>query len=441
MTITLAIWECRPGGNDNNGGGFATNGTGTDYSQQDAAQYSGTNLTVHASLNARVIPDGHTPTDADLGNIIQITAGTGWSAGWYEITAHDGTYWTLDRTPAATSTAGGTWYMGGAFATPGGASRVFDSVSAINGAAVGHVMWIAAGTYILTNATPATSGGPWQSNYGFGFTVEGYSGTRGTPGIVTLDVGGQTGFITWNHSKANRSTFINLRAVCNDNVSTNGFRAAYAASRFVNCEATGCTGYGFSNCTPINSKALGCNIGFSSGTHAIGCWADDCSIGFNYPPDVSNSLATRCTTFGIGVSTLQIATSCTINDCAIGLQFNGSYGTADGILISSCTTAVAVSGSGSYGNAFALYNNTSDGSPPDDGEHNRIAVVSDPYTNAASDDYTLNAVADGGALCVRSGYLPRYIGAMHPAATSGGDTVSAYNRGRLDALRQSGIIL
>ena len=44
------VWEVRPAtGSDNNGGGFVTGASGTDYSQQGTAQYA---LTAIASAGA-----------------------------------------------------------------------------------------------------------------------------------------------------------------------------------------------------------------------------------------------------------------------------------------------------------------------------------------------------------------------------------------------------
>jgi hypothetical protein len=53
MALSSAtVLEVRTTGVDTNGGGFVTGATGTDFSQQNAAQYSGTNL---ASAAARRI--------------------------------------------------------------------------------------------------------------------------------------------------------------------------------------------------------------------------------------------------------------------------------------------------------------------------------------------------------------------------------------------------
>lgn len=171
MALDAAIvWEIRPGaGNANNGGGFKAGATGTDYSQQNAAQFSGSaDMEAHASTQWIVKPGAHTPTAADVGNVVKITAGTGWTAGYYEITDQDGTYWTLAGA-AAPSAAGNankaTWYMGGACAS---IANIYNIIVA------GNFIWYKSGTDTLT------------SNYSFAagtmaapIRLHGYNSTRG----------------------------------------------------------------------------------------------------------------------------------------------------------------------------------------------------------------------------------------------------------------------
>lgn len=164
------VYEVRTGGSDDNGGGFVSSAAGTDYSQQDAAQASGTNLTVDAVDNTKVAPDGHTPVAADVGNLIQITAGASFTLDFYEITAQDGTSWTLDRSPATTGTTGGTWAMGGALGSPG---KLTDALQVDYQKA-----YIKSGTYTLTTTTVG-SGGPLYPTSNLAVYIEGYDATRG----------------------------------------------------------------------------------------------------------------------------------------------------------------------------------------------------------------------------------------------------------------------
>ena len=50
---STAVWDVRTTGSSANAGCFVPGGGGTDYSQQDAPQFSGSNLAVHPSTPAR----------------------------------------------------------------------------------------------------------------------------------------------------------------------------------------------------------------------------------------------------------------------------------------------------------------------------------------------------------------------------------------------------
>ena len=115
MTINAsAVWRVRPGGSNTNGGGFdaAITGAGTDYSQQNGAQASGT----HGSNAGTAFSDttANAFTAAMVGNALYITGG-GATAGYYFCTGYTsaGTI-TLDRSPG--TVAGATWHLGGAWA-------------------------------------------------------------------------------------------------------------------------------------------------------------------------------------------------------------------------------------------------------------------------------------------------------------------------------------
>ena len=118
-----AYWRVRPGGSANNGGGFdplVTN-AGTDYTDQDTPQTSGTTGTVTAA-STTFVDASAAFTAAMIGNVMQIRSATGGGAGavdYYVITAFtSATTVTLDRSPASGSNITAcTWAVGGAFAT------------------------------------------------------------------------------------------------------------------------------------------------------------------------------------------------------------------------------------------------------------------------------------------------------------------------------------
>lgn len=109
-------WEVRGAtGSDSNGGAFLPGATGTDYSQQDAAQYALTGLTT-AAANAIILTAS---AAADMvGNVIQITSGTNFTVGFYQIKSVSvGVSITVDRNCTTAAGASGVGNIGGALLT------------------------------------------------------------------------------------------------------------------------------------------------------------------------------------------------------------------------------------------------------------------------------------------------------------------------------------
>ena len=174
-------WEVRHAGSDANGGGFVTGAGGTDYSQQSAAQFSGTMLaSAGGSTNPCVVTSGtHNFVSTDVGNIMQISAGTNWITGFYEIVSTGTNAATLDRAcGTAASISGGSWAEGGALADLTELNTAMSTTSSIM-----QTGWVKA------DATYQTSAG-----YVINFTstgevtpqINGYTTTRGDGGRATL---------------------------------------------------------------------------------------------------------------------------------------------------------------------------------------------------------------------------------------------------------------
>src|SRR3954462_191554 len=102
MALPVAsVWEIRTGGSDSNGGGWnnRTPGTSVDYSQQDSAQLTLTDLAAASTSTTLTSATGGF-TAAMVGSILQIASGTNAVVGFYEITVYtSSTQVTLDRTP------------------------------------------------------------------------------------------------------------------------------------------------------------------------------------------------------------------------------------------------------------------------------------------------------------------------------------------------------
>jgi hypothetical protein len=112
-----AVWRVRAGGAASNGGGYdaSISGAGTDYTDQDAAQASWTNLAT-TGVTATVTSASATFTSAMVGNCIRIASGTNFTAGYYFVVAFtNSTTVVLDRAPTTGAGVSGVGALGGAF--------------------------------------------------------------------------------------------------------------------------------------------------------------------------------------------------------------------------------------------------------------------------------------------------------------------------------------
>jgi hypothetical protein len=154
---------------------------GTDDSQQTSYDYTSSTMSSSNGTNANplVTITGHTSVPADVGRILQITAGTSWLTGFYEITGIDGSgnvY--LDRACGSAATlSSGTGYVGGALATLQDAitTTTFSTVPAVSGNDV-YVKYNAS-AYTLSGSqscalTVDNSSGRWSRFVGYSTASE-----------------------------------------------------------------------------------------------------------------------------------------------------------------------------------------------------------------------------------------------------------------------------
>lgn len=177
MALNAAIViEVRNGGSDTNGGGFKTGATGTDWTLQDAAQYSVTDG-VAAGTTTLTSVTANFGTDV-VGNLIYVQGGTGTiTAGWYEITSRtNSTTIVVDRSTGLTAGTGVTLKIGGALASPGAAAAIAT--------VAGHTVFIKynASPYIATSASTNIAAGCVS-----GTASTAYCGYDSTRSLYNLD--------------------------------------------------------------------------------------------------------------------------------------------------------------------------------------------------------------------------------------------------------------
>ena len=382
---STTVWECGSTATANcvNGGGYNASRVGatTDYSQQDTAHLTITDLQsdfvdflkVHSDL---------TPFDAnDVGNILHITAGTSFTVGWYEITAVDGStppVATLDRTCGGTNLSGGTAYLGGAISLSSANDNTFFNVPVS-----GNTIWIKYGTYTMgASVTLPTSGSITLPKI-----IKGYYTARGdAPADTyrpTLNFGTSYYFQPGYYGDVYNLIFIGsnssvvqpyyynrfLNCKMTNNSTTAGRYAVQTANSYnilINCEMSSYRGTGFYNTN--TTEAL------------INCYIHDCNIGVysNNPIDIYGCLVESCVTTAIQMGS-------TINWTIMGNTLYGAENTiGTGILLAAGSGLDLIYNNIIYGFAYGITHGTS----------GNLATILD-YNNFYNNDTNVTNVVNG----------------------------------------------
>ena len=406
------VWEWRTTATANavNGGGFnASNATpGTDYSQQNTAHLTITDLVIGADNTT--VTSALTPFDAaDCGNILHITAGVNFTAGWYEVVSVGGVIATLDRACGTALATGGTAYLGGSLNVGALEDAFFEQLVAgnivyfyNNNNAASQVFTLSASISITVGAGSAASP----------ITVAGYKTTRGdnpagegrptiacgalnmawaTIGwivknlIYTLtssngigDTGATSGAVTFKNCKVTNSS---------GSADRNGFFPSASAYKIMNCEAISTLG-----------DAIQCD---NLSPHIFGCYIHDSKNGIlatTGAPVVIGNVFDNLSTAGMNYSGTGIPK-------IFGNVFYGAEGKAGIALnLSTCTNVqivnniiygwtTGVSFTASTNTAYLdyndFYNNTTDVSNCSLGEND---ITTNPnFTDAANGDFTVQS--------------------------------------------------
>lgn len=440
MALSSAlVWEVRTTGSDNNGGAFKTGASGTDYSQQDAAQWALTGVTSSGAgatfLTAQAAA-------AMVGNTVRVVSGTNFTVGTYEIiSVSAGVSVTVDRNLTTGAGASGVLNIGGALATIG---------AAVGRWAAENLAWVkATADYTVTATTTLASGlndiGNVAPNQ-----LTGYTTTRGDNGQVTITT--STNSLALMTVAMNNVIISNFVFDCNSTTTSIGLRVTGAnperGMKIVNCKALNFTARGFSiesgqgagaifqNCyaTAGSSAATG-GFAFPSGALAtfIDCvsYANSCHgfsfssnncagvfirciaaknktggtyNGFNLDASLSNSTLDGCVAYdnsGSGVAFTGTYQSALILNSILVL--NGGYGITFGA--TQRNAAPAWNYNAFYSNTSGARNNVSAGA-------NDVTLTGDPFTNGASGDFSLNNTAGAGAACRAAGFPGAFPGGL-----------------------------
>lgn len=454
MALAAACtWEVRTTGSETSGGGFVTGASGTDWSQQDAAQvtFNGTTIAATCAQNGTTLTvSGYTTAVTDIGNILQITGGTNFIAGFYQITGQGTGTWTLDRTPA-TAGAGSamTGAMGGALASPG---------KALGAAVLGNTIWVKSGTYSITSASTNVAAGCLSFGAGATATIVkifGYGSTRGDGGTKPL----------LQASGISTFTLITLASdgAWVDNISLDG--ASLTSSRGISatgnslvsrCKIANCTNNGYTSSAVTSSTEL-CEVTGCSTTTAVsgGCHQDlivhDNTIG-GCNASTSGATYIRCQSFnntGASSDGFVTGTASSYTDCLAYGNGRHAFNVTAGNVLFRLTNCLAVGQTAGGANGFnasatcdsiimlncAGYNNTTNVSANILNNTGFVTLTADPFVNAAGSppDFSLNNNAGGGA-ALRAAGLPTPSGAWavpYLAASSNEDIGALQHAGNL----------
>lgn len=426
------IWEVRgTTGNDLNGGGFDTGtGGGTDYSQQNAAQLSLTDLAQTLSSTTLTSTTGGFTSEM-VNNIIQITSGTNFVTGFYRITAFTDTNTvTIDRTATSGGDgSAGVGRVGGALAT---IQTALDAMTVAD-----MQCYVRAdGTYTITTALSVGS----ASAGNYGTRVIGYTTTRGDDGRVTIATSGainginvgNTGWQLWNLQLNGGGTgligisvtaqFVRVRNCIIDSFTTDGIRTTISILSIVASEVTGCAGtaainlvsdsivaqcYIHDNTTIGIEGTLGNTIVDSIIANNTGASSDGAQ--FSYTSKLVHSLFYGNgrdgfrSTAGFGANIGTIILNCLFaNNAGYGLNLSATGPTS--------TEYPWIAYNGFWSNTSGAVNNVTLDST--NVQISGTDPTNDPFTakSASPPDWTLNATPGAGAILRSVGFPGTFIG-------------------------------
>ncbi len=448
---TNTTWEVRNAGTDTNGGGYKAGGPGTDYSNQNAAQFSNTDLaSTSGTTNPCVVTSAsHNFVSTDVDNIIQISAGTNWTASFYQIVSTSSNAATLDRACGSSATiSGGTWAVGGALKTLSklntamGVTNVVqhayvkaDSTYSISSGvtfnfALSSVQGADITGYTTTRPTLTTPGdglGPTFQATAGSFTMITLSNNNSQFNVIfqnfILDGNAQTA-MTCASSANNADLFRNIKALsCGTGFSETGFN--FYCER---CTATGMiTNNGFGFHWTSGGLCMDCYTGDSSATGIVGysfargqcirCIVANLSggtnsdgfsftalsfTGFTVDSAVCYNVTRTCFNYGSSASTsvhpVTIKNSICAKVGASGFCFDASNGSPPTIFYGAMYedyNAVFPSAGTSYHLWTA-------------GTHD-VTLTSDPFVNGASQNFALTNTAGGGAAARAAGFPGTFL--------------------------------
>jgi hypothetical protein len=442
-TSAAAVWEARPGsGSATNGGFFVPGSSGTDYSQQNSAQYALTGVTSAGSGNTVLTA----AAAADMvGNGARTVSGTNFVVDIYQVlSVVVGVSITFATNNAGTSICSGVGAAG--VINIGGA---LDSIASINTRVINSTTQGSNGNTIYFKATGTLAFTATQLNFDLkSYALIGYTTTRGDNGQATITTATNSVFlfeagnagVQWQFYNIKMTSTASTKAAAIEdgnsiyyllcqNCTFDGPKYALETTvtthhvAFFNCEIKNCSNHGM-NLEQVATKVVGCYIhdNTGDGIHTNGT----ANGGISGELTVINSVIKSNGGNGITLSdsdgnaaiSLCLESSAIINNTGDGIKAggtsfsqmlglinniidsNGGWGINCGALTSLLVFPYGGSnafGSGSTANTSGNRNNF----PALSGD---ITLTADPFTNRSGADFSLNSTSGGGTACKGAGF-------------------------------------
>lgn len=236
---------------DNNGGGSNTALGGADwaYTTPTIVTFNGGGVTASTSGITNIITvTGYTVTGAERGNLLNLTGGSNFTAGTYQVTNYNAgaNTLTLDRNCCAAAASGMTGFLGGPKASLGGVGQAMGNASC-------HIHLRYESSPYLVSGTANTPGGPLGVGGGGSFpSIHGYYQTRGdivlnTNAAFRPTIKANAASLTLITSSSNDASALweNLTLDGNNLAAVNGMNLGAGTLIVRNIRATGFTGAAF----------------------------------------------------------------------------------------------------------------------------------------------------------------------------------------------------
>ncbi len=391
---------------------------GVDYAQNaNGVRTAYTDMVIDAVTNTKFTSAGNPCGPHLVGNVINVTSGTGFTVQRVLVSSVSGVTATCDRALGTVSSTAGNGNLGGALDTMQHATDAMDGDS--------HTIWVTGNANIAVEITDTVGKNYWL--------LVGYGTTRGDGVLVTLtatasiaailgpttrmtmawnfDLHGNanaTNCFTWFSVPISASVFQGLYYCKLHHATAAGASSGNPTTIYFYCEAYSNTGDGFAGyydfhkfCYSHNNGAIGFSMS-NTGGQAYGCIAySNSGNGFVRYEEMRHCLSHSNTGTGFGAYN-QIYGLQWLNCIAWG---NGAYG-----FVPNTATPTAPT----YYNWLmnnAAGSNTSGRGTVHPQEIGAITLTVDPCISASGGNFALNATAGGGAACRAAGWQTTWPGA------------------------------